>query len=112
MFRLSGERWTVSSGRVLLTCELQLVLRPDCVQNFPEELQAMTYVKKWDVSRTRIRQLPTFLASFTQLTVLDIPQNAIAELPPDIGEGSPVSARGTSSRSASNQTLPLRRQGN
>lgn len=56
------------------------------LQDFPRELQWMTYLKEWHVRRTRIRQLPDYLALFTQLTVLDIPNNAITELPPEIGE--------------------------
>lgn len=46
----------------------------------------MTYLKEWHVRRTRICRLPDYLALFTQLTVLDIPKNAITELPPEIGE--------------------------
>uniref|UniRef100_A0A3P8NX67 Disease resistance R13L4/SHOC-2-like LRR domain-containing protein n=1 Tax=Astatotilapia calliptera TaxID=8154 RepID=A0A3P8NX67_ASTCA len=63
-FQLEGERW----------------------MDFPRELQWMTYLKEWHVRRTRIRQLPDYLALFTQLTVLDIPKNAITELPPEIGK--------------------------
>lgn len=46
----------------------------------------MTYLREWHVSGTKIRQLPDYLALFTQLTVLQIPQNAITELPPEIGD--------------------------
>lgn len=46
----------------------------------------MTYLQEWCVRGTRIQQLPDFLPLFTQLTVLDIPKNAIRELPPDVGE--------------------------
>lgn len=56
------------------------------MQEFPRELQWMTYLREWHVSRTKIHQLPDYLAQFTQLTILDIPQNTIAELPPEIGE--------------------------
>ncbi|XP_006808507.1 leucine-rich repeat-containing protein 2 [Neolamprologus brichardi] len=63
-FCLEGERW----------------------MDFPRELQWMTYLKEWHVRRTRIRQLPDYLALFTQLTVLDIPKNAITKLPPEIGK--------------------------
>lgn len=55
-------------------------------QDFPRELQWMSYLKEWHVRRTRICRLPDYLALFTQLTVLDIPKNTIAELPPEIGE--------------------------
>lgn len=55
-------------------------------QDFPKELQWMTYLKEWHVRGTRICRLPDFLALFTQLTVLEIPKNAIGELPPEIGE--------------------------
>ncbi|XP_008334713.1 leucine-rich repeat-containing protein 2 isoform X1 [Cynoglossus semilaevis] len=54
--------------------------------DFPRELQWMTYLKEWHVSRTRIQKLPDYLALFTQLTVMDVPKNAIAELPPEIGK--------------------------
>lgn len=56
------------------------------MQDFPRELQWMTYLKEWHVRGTKIRQLPDYLAQFTQLSVLEIPQNAITELPPEIGE--------------------------
>lgn len=46
----------------------------------------MTYLREWHVKGTKIRQLPDYLALFTQLTVLNIPKNAITELPPEIGE--------------------------
>ncbi|XP_027873583.1 leucine-rich repeat-containing protein 2 isoform X3 [Xiphophorus couchianus] len=64
IFRLEGDRWL----------------------DFPRELQWTTYLQEWHVRRTRIRQLPDFLALFTQLTVLEIPRNLIADLPPQIGK--------------------------
>ncbi|KAF0022537.1 hypothetical protein F2P81_025163 [Scophthalmus maximus] len=64
ILQLDGDRWT----------------------SFPRELQWKTYLREWHVRGTRIRQLPDFLALFTQLTVLEIPKNAIAELPPEIGK--------------------------
>ncbi|MED6261445.1 hypothetical protein ATANTOWER_005301, partial [Ataeniobius toweri] len=63
-FQLEGDRW----------------------MDFPRELQWMTYLQEWHIQRTRIRQLPDFLALFTQLTVLEIPKNLITELPPEIGK--------------------------
>lgn len=60
-----------------------------CVQDFPPELQWRTYLRAWHVSGTRIRRLPDYLSAFSQLAVLRLPKNAIAELPPEIGE-SPV----------------------
>lgn len=64
----------------------------DVWQDFPRELQWMTYLKEWHVSRTRIQKLPDYLALFTQLTVMDVPKNAIAELPPEIGEAAVAEA--------------------
>ncbi|KAM4745089.1 leucine-rich repeat-containing protein 2 [Anableps anableps] len=64
IFQLEGDRW----------------------MDFPRELQWTTYLQEWHVRRTRIRQLPDFLALFTQLTVLEIPKNLITELPPEIGK--------------------------
>lgn len=52
----------------------------------------MTYLKEWHVSRTRIQKLPDYLGLFTQLTVMDVPKNAIAELPPEIGEATVAEA--------------------
>lgn len=46
----------------------------------------MTYLRQWRVRGTRICRLPDYLALFSQLTVLDVVRNSIAELPPDIGE--------------------------
>lgn len=56
------------------------------MQDFPRELQWMTYMREWHVRGTKIRQLPDYLAQFTQLSVLDIPKNTIMELPPEIGD--------------------------
>lgn len=53
-------------------------------QDFPRELQWMTYLRELHIRGTKIRQLPDYLPQFTQLTVLQIPQNAITELPPEI----------------------------
>uniref|UniRef100_A0A3B4FA08 Disease resistance R13L4/SHOC-2-like LRR domain-containing protein n=1 Tax=Pundamilia nyererei TaxID=303518 RepID=A0A3B4FA08_9CICH len=66
--------------------DIQLCTGKHSGQDFPRELQWMTYLKEWHVRRTRICQLPDYLALFTQLTVLDIPKNAITELPPEIGK--------------------------
>lgn len=62
------------------------MLSGNFVQEFPRELEWMTYLREWHVSGTKIRQLPDYLAQFAQLTILDIPKNSIAELPPEIGE--------------------------
>ncbi|KAK1892635.1 Leucine-rich repeat-containing protein 2 [Dissostichus eleginoides] len=64
IFQLDGEQW----------------------MDFPRELQWMTYLKEWHVRGTRICRLPEYLALFTQLSVLQIPKNTIAELPPEIGK--------------------------
>lgn len=54
------------------------------LQDFPRELQWMTYLREWHIRGTKIRQLPDYLPLFTQLTVLQIPKNGIIELPPEI----------------------------
>ncbi|KAM8865232.1 leucine-rich repeat-containing protein 2 [Synchiropus picturatus] len=64
IFQLDGSKWT----------------------DFPRELQWQTYLQQWHVTGTRIRQLPDFLCSFTQLTVLQLPRNLIVDLPPEIGK--------------------------
>lgn len=63
-----------------------VVFKKPFPQDFPRELQWMTYLQEWHVQGTRIRQLPDYLTLFTQLTVLETPKNTIAELPPEIGE--------------------------
>lgn len=45
----------------------------------------MTYLREWHIRGTKIRQLPDYLALFTQLTVLHLPKNTITDLPPEIG---------------------------
>lgn len=71
------------------------------LQDFPRELQWMSYLRQWHVRGTRICQLPDYLAQFSQLCVLDLPKNSITELPPEIGEG-----RGQRSGTVS-QMIPL-----
>lgn len=89
IFHLKGDTWTVRCFTCASPVGSAQVLRGVFVQDFPRELQWMTYLKEWHVSGTRIRQLPDYLAHFTQLSVLHLPKNAIAELPPDIGESPP-----------------------
>lgn len=72
------------------------VLSGTSVQDFPPELQWMTYLREWHISGTNIRQLPDYLARFAQLAVLHLPKNAIAELPPEIGKSPLCSARSQS----------------
>lgn len=62
------------------------VLSGISVQDFPRELEWMTYLREWHVSGTKIQQLPDYLARFAQLAVLHLPKNTIAELPPEIGQ--------------------------
>ena len=54
-------------------------------QEFPRELQWMSHLKEWHVRSTRISHLPDFLFLFGQLTTLQLPKNALTELPPEIG---------------------------
>lgn len=68
------------------TLEENMLWYLNIFQHFPRELQWMTYLKEWHIRDTKIRQLPDYLALFTQLTVLEIPKNTITELPPEIGE--------------------------
>ncbi|XP_068166953.1 leucine-rich repeat-containing protein 2 isoform X3 [Antennarius striatus] len=68
--------------------KLILQLEGDQWKHFPAELQWMTYLKEWHIRGTKISQLPDYLALFTQLAILEIPKNAITELPPEIGDNS------------------------
>uniref|UniRef100_A0A667XCV8 Leucine rich repeat containing 2 n=1 Tax=Myripristis murdjan TaxID=586833 RepID=A0A667XCV8_9TELE len=54
--------------------------------DFPKELQWMTYMREWHVRGTRICRLPEYLPLFSELTVLELPKNALGELPAEIGK--------------------------
>lgn len=96
-FQLEGDSWKVSwtsapchgaaagAHCAAAAAAAAALCRP--LQDFPRELQWMTYLKQWHVRGTRICQLPDYLAQFSQLSVLDLPKNTIRELPPEIGEG-------------------------
>ncbi|XP_062418635.1 leucine-rich repeat-containing protein 2 isoform X3 [Pungitius pungitius] len=64
-----------------------LIFRLDGAQwkDFPGELRGRSYLREWHVINTNISRLPDFLKLFTQLRVLQLPKNAIEELPPEIG---------------------------
>nr|XP_057927298.1 leucine-rich repeat-containing protein 2 [Doryrhamphus excisus] len=83
VFQLDGRQWKVSE----LASQLKIAGDEACSrQDFPRELQWMTYLREWHVTGTQIQKLPDYLSSFTLLAVLDLPKNALTELPPDIGE--------------------------
>ncbi|XP_029915590.1 leucine-rich repeat-containing protein 2 [Myripristis murdjan] len=64
IFQLDGDKW----------------------MDFPKELQWMTYMREWHVRGTRICRLPEYLPLFSELTVLELPKNALGELPAEIGK--------------------------
>ncbi|XP_018428660.1 PREDICTED: leucine-rich repeat-containing protein 2-like [Nanorana parkeri] len=63
IFNLCGENWE----------EL-----PDC-------LREQTHLKEWHINKTRIKVIPEYVQIFQDLKVLDMPQNKLARLPPEIG---------------------------
>ena len=77
----TSERCPSSSPSTLLPLPVCVSVR----QEFPSELQWMSHLKEWHVRSTRISRLPDFLFLFGQLTTLQLPKNALTELPPEIG---------------------------
>ncbi|XP_010134259.1 PREDICTED: leucine-rich repeat-containing protein 2-like [Buceros rhinoceros silvestris] len=63
IFRLSGEQW----------------------MEFPDSLKEQTYLKEWHVCNTLIQTIPAYIASFQDLTVLELSKNQINHLPVEIG---------------------------
>ncbi|NWR60939.1 LRRC2 protein, partial [Bucorvus abyssinicus] len=63
VFRLSGEQW----------------------MEFPDSLKEQTYLKEWHVCNTLIQTIPAYIASFQELTVLELSKNQINHLPVEIG---------------------------
>jgi hypothetical protein len=55
------------------------------MQELPDNLLDMTYLREWHIRRTKICKLPEWIVQFPDLCVLDIPQNGIDKLPVEIG---------------------------
>ncbi|XP_048148914.1 leucine-rich repeat-containing protein 2 [Corvus hawaiiensis] len=63
IFQLSGEQWT----------------------ELPDSLKERTYLKEWHVYNTLIQTIPTYIAIFQDLRVLELSKNQINHLPAEIG---------------------------
>ncbi|XP_044302033.1 leucine-rich repeat-containing protein 2 isoform X1 [Varanus komodoensis] len=63
VFQLSGEHWT----------------------EFPDSLKEQTYLKEWHINNTMIATIPTYIALFQELRILELSSNQITELPIEIG---------------------------
>ncbi|GAB0204719.1 mitochondrial enolase superfamily member 1 [Grus japonensis] len=62
IFQLSGEQWT----------------------EFPDSLKEQIYLKEWHVNNTLIQTIPTYIALFQDLRVLELSKNQISCLPVEI----------------------------
>lgn len=56
------------------------------LQEFPDSLREQTYLKEWHVCNTLIQTIPAYIASFQDLTVLELSKNQINHLPVEIGK--------------------------
>lgn len=56
------------------------------LQEFPDSLKEQTYLKEWHVCNTLIQTIPAYIASFRDLTVLELSKNQISHLPVEIGK--------------------------
>ncbi|KFP82498.1 PREDICTED: leucine-rich repeat-containing protein 2 [Apaloderma vittatum] len=63
VLKLSGEQWT----------------------EFPDSLKEQIYLKEWHVYNTLIQTIPTYIALFQDLRVLELSKNQISHLPVEIG---------------------------
>ncbi|XP_072848453.2 leucine-rich repeat-containing protein 2 isoform X1 [Pogona vitticeps] len=63
VFQLSGEQWT----------------------EFPDSLKEQTHLEEWHINNTKISTIPTYIALFQELRVLELSSNQITELPAEIG---------------------------
>ncbi|XP_039945720.1 leucine-rich repeat-containing protein 2 isoform X2 [Hirundo rustica] len=64
IFQLSGEQW----------------------MELPDSLKEQVYLKEWHVYNTLIQTIPTYIALFQDLIVLELSKNQINHLPAEIGE--------------------------
>ncbi|XP_062985504.1 leucine-rich repeat-containing protein 2 [Elgaria multicarinata webbii] len=63
IFQLSGEHWT----------------------EFPDSLKEQTHLKEWHINNTKIVTIPTYIALFQELRILELSSNQITDLPIEIG---------------------------
>ncbi|KAG8130734.1 hypothetical protein E2320_017321 [Naja naja] len=63
IFQLSGEHWT----------------------ELPDWLKEKTYLKEWHVNNTQISSIPSYIALFQELKILELSSNQITDLPVEIG---------------------------
>lgn len=56
------------------------------LQEFPDSLKEQIYLKEWHVNNTLIQTIPTYIALFQDLRVLELSKNQINHLPVEIGK--------------------------
>ncbi|XP_051876595.1 leucine-rich repeat-containing protein 2 [Pristis pectinata] len=55
-------------------------------KELPDSLREKTYLKEWHIKKTSIEVIPSFIAMFQDLIVMDLSRNCIKELPAEIGK--------------------------
>ncbi|KAG9486863.1 hypothetical protein GDO78_006974 [Eleutherodactylus coqui] len=54
-------------------------------QELPDNLREQTYLKEWHIHKTLIHTIPGYIQMFEDMKILDMAQNKITCLPPEIG---------------------------
>ncbi|CAH2311595.1 leucine-rich repeat-containing 39 [Pelobates cultripes] len=68
--------------------EGRLILRIEKEEwkTLPACLVKLQHLQEWQIHRTGLTVIPTFISNFTNLLVLDLSRNAITKIPREIGE--------------------------
>lgn len=69
------DRWHLSSHLPLLSKQSL----PDCLVQLP-------HVQEWQIHRTGLQTIPSFISRFQNLLVLDLSRNGISNIPRQIGQ--------------------------
>ncbi|KAM8888218.1 leucine-rich repeat-containing protein 39 isoform 2-T2 [Synchiropus picturatus] len=74
------EKLKTEDGRLILCIEQEeWKTLPDCIVQFSQ-------VQEWQIHRTGLQKIPSFISSFQSLLVLDLSRNGVSEIPKQIGK--------------------------
>lgn len=57
-------------------------------QSLPRCLVQLAHVQEWQIHRTGLQTIPSFISRFQNLVVLDLSRNGISDIPRQIGQSS------------------------
>ncbi|XP_072006908.1 leucine-rich repeat-containing protein 2 isoform X1 [Engystomops pustulosus] len=82
----SISKWSASKEEEPETSKFIFSLCGSEWQELPDYLKEQTYLKEWHINKTLIHTIPDYIQTFEDMNVLDMSQNKISSLPPEIGE--------------------------